>query len=109
MLVAMTVTIAAIAITIINLQTNDGFVSGELALQNAQSGVENSLIQLERNPSYSGETMTLSNGTATITVSGSGTLTIVSIGAAGNFKRTVTATATDTANVITITGWSETP
>lgn len=109
MLVAMTVTIAAIAITIINLQTNTEFVSGAQALQNAQSGIENSLLQLERNPSYSGGTMALSKGTDTITVSGSGTITIVSVGSVGNFQRTVTAIATDAANVITVTSWSETP
>src|ERR1035438_6680803 len=95
MLVAKTVTLAAIAIAITNIHSNNSFTSGELALQNAQSGVENALILLERNPSYSGGSMTLDNGTATITVSGSGTLNIVSVGAIGNFRRTITATATD--------------
>jgi hypothetical protein len=109
MLVAMTVTLAAIAIAITNIHSNNSFTSGELALQNAQSGVENALILLERNPSYSGGSMTLDNGTATITVSGSGTLNIVSVGSIGNFRRTITATATDTANVLTLTNWSETP
>lgn len=109
MLVALTVTLAAIAIAITNIKSNSSFTNGEFALQNAQSGAENALILLERNPSYSGSTMTLPNGTATITVSGSGTLSIVSVGAIGNFRRTVTVTATDTSDVINVTNWSETP
>lgn len=109
MLVAMTVTIAATAISIINIQSNNGFTSGELALQTAQSGIENALLQLERDPSYNGGTMALGNGTATITISGSSAVVIKSVGTNGNFQRTVTATATDTANVVTLTSWSETP
>jgi hypothetical protein len=109
MLVAMTVTIAATAIAIINLQGNTSFANGQLALQNAQSGVENAVLSLERNPSYTGGTIPLASGTDTITVSGSGTLTIVSVGTDGNFSRTLTATATDTSDIISITNWSETP
>jgi len=109
MLVAMTVTLAAIAIAITNIHSNNSFTNGEIALQNAQSGIENALISVERNPSYSGGVMTLSSGTATITVSGSGTLNIVSVGSIGNFQRTITATATDSSNIVTLTNWSETP
>jgi hypothetical protein len=109
MLVAMTVTIAATGIAIINIKSNNSVSTGILALQTASSGVENALIELERNPAYTGGTMTDGGGTATITVSGSGTLTIVSVGAVGNYQRTITATATDTANVISLSSWSETP
>ena len=109
MLVAMTVTLASIAIAITNIQAGNSISSGEIALQNAQSGIENALILLERNPSYAGSTMTLPSGNATITVSGTGTLNIVSEGSFGNFHRKITATATDTANLINVTSWSETP
>jgi hypothetical protein len=109
MLVAMTITIAATAIAIINIQSNNALSTGSQALQNANSGIENALLLIERDPSYSGGTMSLNGGTATITVSGSGSLTIVSVGTVGNFQRTVTATATDSANLLTLTSWSETP
>jgi hypothetical protein len=109
MLVAMTITITATAIAIINLQSNNAMVSGDQALAAANSGIENALITLERNPGYSGGTMTIGGGTATITVSGTGSLTIVSVGSVGNFSRTVTANANDTSNIISVTGWSETP
>jgi len=109
MLVAMTITIASIAIAITNIQGNNSISSGQIALQNAESGAENAILLLQRNPSYSGGTMTLNNGTATISVSGSGTITIVSIGSTGNFQRKVTVTASQSANVINVTHWSETP
>jgi ABC-type nitrate/sulfonate/bicarbonate transport system substrate-binding protein len=109
MLVAMTVTIAASAVAIINIQSNNNFTSGSEALLNANSGVEDTILKLERDPSYSGGTLNIGSGSATITVSGSGTLTIVSVGSSGNFQRTVTATITDTSNVMSLTSWSETP
>jgi hypothetical protein len=109
MMIAMTVTLAATAVAIINIQSTNSFASGDAALNNAESGVEEALVQLERNPSYPGGSLAIDNGSATITVSGSGPLTIVSVGASGSFRRTVTATATYTANVLTLTNWSETP
>jgi len=108
-MLAITITTAAAAITVINLQGGSGYVNGELALDAASSGAENALERLERNPGYTGETMTLTKGTATITVSGTTTKTIVSVGAFGNFKRTITVVATYASNTITPTSWSETP
>lgn len=109
MMVSLTLTLAATAVIIINTKSNTGYHSGDLARQNAETGIENALIQLERNSTYSGETMTLSNGTATISISGTGTLTITSVGTSGNLTRTVTATVTITNNILTLTSWSETP
>lgn len=109
MVVAMIITMGAVAVTIINIRANTSYTSGELALQYANDGVENALIQLERNASYTGETMSISNGSATITVSGSGTKTITSVGSVGNYERTITASATNTSNIYTVTSWTETP
>ncbi len=109
MVVAMIITLGAVAVTIINIRANTSYTSGELALQYANDGVENALIRLERDSSYTGETMSISSGSATITVSGTTTKTIVSVGAIGNFNRTITATATNSSNLYTVTSWVETP
>ena len=108
-LVAMTITISSTAITIINLQGNASAENGEQALLNANSGIENALMILQRNPSYSGGTMIVDNGTDTITISGSTFLTITSVGTAGNNQRSITADATYNSNILTVTSWSETP
>ena len=109
MMLAIMITATSIAITVINLQGGTGLNNGEIALNDATTGAENALEQLERNPGYAGETMTLTDGTATITVSGTSTKTIVSVGAFGNFSRTVTVTASYASNIITETSWVETP
>ncbi len=109
MMLAIALTLSATAVVIINIQGDTSFRNGETALQDAQTGAENALLQLERNNSYSGETMTLAQGTATITVSGTTTKTIISKGTSGNFVRTITVTATITNTVLALTSWSETP
>ena len=109
MVLAITITVTAAAITIINTQGNSSYVNGQAALANAEAGVENALLRLERDPSYSGETMTLTAGSVTTTVSGTTTKTITAIGSAGSFKRTVTATAAYSGDTITLTTWAETP
>ena len=109
MLLAMTLTFTATMVIIANLQTDNVYQNGEEALQNAQTGVENALMRLERDSTYTGETMTLTYGTVTITVSGTSPKTIVSTGGYGNLVRTVTATATVSGGVVTLTNWSETP
>lgn len=109
MLVTIVITTTAAAIAVVNLQAGNSYSSGEIAVQNAETGIENAFLQLLRNPSYTGETMTLTEGAATITISGTTTKTIVSIGSSGNFRRTVTATAANSNNVLTLSSWRETP
>jgi hypothetical protein len=109
MLVSVTITIAAIAVSIINLTTTTGYISGQQALNAANSGAENGLLELERNRNYSGGTMTLDGGTATISVSYSDNFVIVSVGQVGNFKRTVTVDLNDNSSAFTVTSWNETP
>lgn len=109
MMLTIAITTTAAAITIINTQGNSSFTTGQSALANAQTGVENALLRLERDPSYAGETMTLSGGSSVINVSGSSTKIITAVGTAGAYKRTIVATATYSANIITLTSWSETP
>ena len=108
-LLGITLTFTATLVVLTNIRTDSAYQNGEIALQDAQTGIENALIRLERDNTYTGETMTLVNGTATITVSGTGTVTIVSVGSYSNMSRTVTATATISGTAVSLTSWSETP
>ena len=108
-LLGITLTFTATLVVLTNIRADSALQNGEIALQNAQAGVENALIRLDRDNTYSGETMTLTSGTVTITVSGTSPKTITSVGSYGNLVRTVTATATVSSSVVTLTGWSETP
>lgn len=106
---AITLTATAAAVTAINTRTNNSFIAGEQARQNAETGVENAMQAILRNNGYTGETMTLTDGTATITVSGTTTKTIVSKGVNGTVSRTITATVTIASNAMALNSWTETP
>lgn len=107
MAMAIILTTAATAVTLVNAQTSSKYGLGQEALRFAESGADNALQRLLRDPNYTGETLSVGTGTATITVSGSGTKTIVSEGVNGSFRRRVQVTATYASNVLTVTSWSE--
>jgi hypothetical protein len=109
MATAIIITTGAAAVTVANLQSATEYSRGEQALQVAESGVDNALLRLVRDPAYTGETLTVGSGTATITVSGSPSYTITSVGRVGDFRRTLQVSATRTNNVVSITSWSEVP
>jgi hypothetical protein len=109
MATAFILTATATSVTIANIQSTSTYSSGEEALQIAESGADNALLRLARDPSYTGETLTIGTGTATITVSGSPSYTIVSQGTFGEFQRRIQVTATWSNTVLTVTSWSEVP
>lgn len=107
MIIATIITSSAAAILVsIALGTNK-ITQGIAALQVAESGVDEALIQLLRNPAYTGDTIGVNGGVATIQVSGSSPITIVSEGKLGNFDRKIRVTATYTSNQLTISSWQE--
>jgi type II secretory pathway pseudopilin PulG len=109
MMLIITVTAAAAVITVTNIRANNGYANGEQSLMYAESGVENAIQQLQRDPAYTGETIAFPNGTATISVNGTSVKTITSLGTSDNHYRTVTSTVTDVDGVIHRSSWSETP
>jgi hypothetical protein len=109
MAMALTLTTAATVITLVNAQTTSKYTNGEEALRYAETGAENALLRLIRDPTYAGETLAIGTGSAIINISGTSPKTITSIGVSGAFRRTIQATATPSGNILTINTWSETP
>lgn len=107
MVVGTIITSAAIIFAIVNLQAGSDLQSGEEAYAIAESGAENGILRLVRNPAYTGETLTVGSGQAVITVSGSGSLTIVSTGVMGNFRRKVEVKGNYVNNIFTVSTWKE--
>lgn len=105
--IGITITSAAVVMTITNSQNITKFQEGMIAFQIAESGAENAVIRLLRDPSYTGETLAVGTGTAVITVSGTTTKTILSSGTNGNYFRKVQVVASYVNNVFTITSWQE--
>lgn len=101
------ITSAAVVMIIVNSQSSSKFVLGENAYAIAESGAENAILRLVRNPAYAGEALMVGNGTATITVTGSSTKTIVSEGVRGSFRRKIQVIGTYVDNIYTPSSWTE--
>ena len=104
---ATVVTTAATAVMINTSQASTRVEGSNLATSVAESGIENALLRLLRDPSYTGETLSVGNGSATITVSGTDPKTITSIGRINNYIKTVEVTVTYNDNIMTVTSWKE--
>ena len=105
--VALTVATAAVSI-MINVSQGTNRVEGNVAAtQTAESGIENALLRLLRDPSYTGETLPVGDGTAVITVTGTNPKTITVIGTINSHSKTIEATATFTNGIMTVTSWRE--
>ena len=105
--VAITITTAATILTISNTQISSAGQISLSALSVAESGAENALLRLLRNPAYSGETLTVGDGIATINVVGTTPYTITSAGRIEGLTRTVQVTASYVGGILTVSTWRE--
>lgn len=108
MVVMILVTTAATLTTVVNTRNASIYEMGTRAYAIAESGAENALIILLRNPNYTGETLSLDGGEVVVTVNGSGsTRTVTSTSSLNAFSRTVRVQLTYTNSVMTVTSWRE--
>lgn len=102
------ITTASVAIGISSLKGTTLLGSSEAVLSLAESGVDNAILRLLRDPSYVGETdLRIGSGNVTIEVSGAETYTILSTATQYQVVRTLRVTLTKVANSLTITNWEE--
>ncbi len=107
MATAIIVSTAAVAIILINAQATTAHTLGESALAVAEAGADNAVLRLLRDPSYTGETLTVGTGTAVITVTGTTTRTIVSEGSLLGMERRVQVVGSYSNTNFTISSWQE--
>jgi hypothetical protein len=110
MMVGITVITTSVMLSVTASLASGNQVNSWQAYDIAESGVEDSLMILLRNPFYtaSGQTLTVGNGIATITVTDSGTGNLItSVGAVGNFRRTLQVTTDTTGGRLTVQSWRE--
>lgn len=106
-LVAIIVTTAATAIILSNSRNTDKLYQGTTAYDVSESGAETAILKLLRDPNYTGETLTVGDGTATITITGTNPKTIISKGTINNFTKSVQAIVDMSNNVLTVTSWKQ--
>ncbi len=101
------VTIAATALIVTSSRAASSFEQSTMAYDIAEAGAENATLRLLRTSSYTGETLTVSGGTATVTVSGAGPQVILSQGKYNTYIRQIQVTVGYTNDVLTIQSWKE--
>ena len=105
-MVAMLVASTAVVIVINSALATNSTLLGTQALQIAESGAENSLLRLLRDPHYAGETLSVGEGTATSVVTGTTPKTMTITGNINGFQRKVIVIVTYT-DTMTIQSWKE--
>lgn len=92
MIIAITVISSSIMLSLGNSFSTMKIEQGTVAAQLAESGLENGILRLLRDPTYTGETFSpATNQTVVITVSGSTTKIITSTATIGSFQRSFQA------------------
>ena len=105
--IALTVTTTGTYLLIDNMKRTAAVGGAYQAQLFAESSLENALLQLLRNPNYSGETLTLDDSTATIEVSGDSLKQIsVQVESAG-FSRRYQVLGLDDIGVLEVQSWKE--
>jgi hypothetical protein len=106
MAVAITVSTTAAMILMGAQKSTSSLEVSTNAYSVAESGMENALMRILRDPDYVGETLTVGDGIATISATGQGS-TIISTGRVGNYIRTIRVTAGFVGNILTVNTWQE--
>mgnify|MGYP001578594829 CR=1 FL=1 len=105
--IGLTIISSSIFVNMIQSNTTTEVQSGSSALNVAESGVENAMLRLLRNPNYTGETLSVDSGTSVTSVSGTGPWIIISTGEVGEFKRTLRVVVSDSGGTLVVTSWKE--
>lgn len=105
--VGITITTATVALSISNTLSTTRQQQGILALQAAESGAENAMLRLLRNPSFTNETLSINGGIVTITSNGATLKTVISRAQMGSFTRIIQVDVDYTNNLLRIVSWRE--
>lgn len=106
--IATIVTSAAVVILYDNALSTARVAEGTQGYYLAESGIENALLRIIRDPNYTGETMNLPEGDIEISViNNTGNYTISSISTVGDSIREVEVQAEYADAILTVTSWKE--
>jgi len=105
--IVLTVSTVAIGVAISSSYSTLRQQNDLLTFAVAESGAEESLIRLLRNPNYSGGNLLVSGGNATITVGGGQSLIVNSTGEQNNHQKKIQLEFNRAQTVITVSKWGE--
>lgn len=107
MAIAMAITSAAATVLLNSIEATTKYSDGLAAFAVSESGAENGLLRLVRNPNYSGETLEVGDGTAVIQVNPGDPITIVSTGKVRNNIKQNVLEIVYNIGILNISAWKE--
>lgn len=105
--IALTITSAALYVLLNGIQSETKLSDGLSAYYVAESGAENALLRLVRNPNYTGETFITSDGRADVTVANGSPITVVSVGKVRNSVRKIQVQIVYNVGILNVLTWKE--
>lgn len=105
--VGIAITTTAVLLTLDAISKSAKLQTSSTAVIIAESGIENAILNLLRNPSYAGEEMRIDAGRAIVTVTGSNPKVITSVGSVESFKRTIQVQVSRQNGALVINSWEE--
>ena len=104
MVIGISIVTAVVVVVLNTAVSGSNFEQGTVAYYSAETGAENALIRLIRDPSYGGETMVVDGATVTVQVSGN---TINSTAEYGKSIRRIEVQTVYNNNVLSVLSWRE--
>lgn len=107
MVVGVIITSAATIIILVNALSSGRIQRGEEAYYASETGIENGILRLLRNPTYTGETLTVNGGTVVIQVAQGDPVTLTSTATLNNIVRKIQVQMIYNNNMLTVSSWKE--
>lgn len=107
MFIGLSIITTASGIINTSLSSTANLLEANDALVIAESGAEDALLRILRNPLYIGGTLPFTNGFATINIASTNPFIIVSTGVVGQHQRSIRVTINNNNGITTVTSWKE--
>lgn len=104
MTISLTIITGVVIVVLNNATATTSVEQRTIAYYAAESGAENALLRLIRDPNYTGETLIVDQGTVVIQINNG---TIVSTASFANVIKKVQIQTLNTNNQLTVTSWKE--
>lgn len=107
MFVGLSIITTSVGLINTNMSSTSSLLEANEALTIAESGAEDALLKILRNPSYAGGTLPINGGLATISIASTNPYIFISTGTVGKHQRSVRVTINNTGGITTISSWKE--
>lgn len=107
MAIALSITSASMTVLLNSMESGTKYSDSLTASAISESGAENGLLRLARNPNYTGETLAVGEGNAVIQVNPGSPMTIVSIGKVSNNVKQNILEIVYNIGILNVVSWKE--